>query len=216
MRMIIYILNNAEKRGPYTLEEVIGLIQRGENSLSNLAWREGMKGWQPLHSLTDIVEAVLPPIPSSLQNHDTKAGPPPIPNQTDVETKPPLESPQILSQPTPMPPAIIQATPALETSPETKNQQQCQSESNKRILPAFFLSLLLGVIGAHSFYAGRTVEGLILLILFILGVILSSLAGGIVSSLIFLFIFVCWLAAIFRTALGLYKDGQGRKITKWA
>ena len=47
-----------------------------------------MADWKPLHSFAGIAEAVMPPVPSIIQEHDTKAAPPPIPKQINVATLP--------------------------------------------------------------------------------------------------------------------------------
>lgn len=109
-----------------------------------------------------------------------------------------------------------------------------QPESDKRILSAFLLCLFFGYFGAHAFYAGRMRQGLLFLafpvtafLSFFMFFILSKLRfGGLFGGLFSMpFLFALALAPIFavifalgdliRIIAGSYKDGQGRKITKW-
>jgi hypothetical protein len=76
--MIIYIVKNGARQGPYSIEQVVELIRKGKYSMSDLTWREGMTGWQPIHSLADIVEAVLPPYPTPLKDQPGQSIPPTV------------------------------------------------------------------------------------------------------------------------------------------
>ena len=40
--------------------------------MTDLAWREGMADWQPIHAQPDLVEASLPPEPLNLQQPATR------------------------------------------------------------------------------------------------------------------------------------------------
>lgn len=68
--------------------------------------------------------------------------------------------------------------------------------SDKRILPAFLLCFLLGVFGAHRFYAGKIGTGLLELITF----------GG---------FGIWWLIDLILIVTGSFKDRDGQKITQW-
>jgi hypothetical protein len=72
-----------------------------------------------------------------------------------------------------------------------------EERTDRRILPAFLLCFLLGVFGAHRFYAGKT--GTALLQLFTLG-------GLGVWALVDLIMIVT----------GSFTDGRGRRITEWS
>jgi hypothetical protein len=69
-----YYIQNDEKRGSFSLEEMQSLADQGDITESTLVWKKGMKGWQPLveTELEDILpEDIPPPVPSEL--------PPPFP-----------------------------------------------------------------------------------------------------------------------------------------
>ena len=63
--MNIFIAKNDARNGPYTSEQVVDMVRKGEFQMSDLAWSEGMAEWRPIHSIAGIVEAVLPPLPST-------------------------------------------------------------------------------------------------------------------------------------------------------
>jgi hypothetical protein len=49
--MAIYILKNGERQGPYEESIVAGWLMNGICSPQDLAWRNGMKDWQPLSAI---------------------------------------------------------------------------------------------------------------------------------------------------------------------
>jgi hypothetical protein len=49
--MAIYILKNKEKQGPYEESVVAGWLMNGTCAPQDLAWRTGMKEWQPLSAI---------------------------------------------------------------------------------------------------------------------------------------------------------------------
>ena len=60
---MLFILKNGEKTGPYTIDQVVASIRKGELLMSDYAWQEGMIQWQPIHKMSDLVTAVLPAVP---------------------------------------------------------------------------------------------------------------------------------------------------------
>ena len=70
------------------------------------------------------------------------------------------------------------------------------SLSEKRILPAFVLAVLLGVFGAHRFYVGKMGTGFLMLF---------TLGGLGIWALIDMIIIAC----------GAFTDDEGNKITAW-
>ena len=68
--------------------------------------------------------------------------------------------------------------------------------SEKRILPAILLAFLLGVFGAHRFYVGKTMTGIIQLF---------TLGGLGIWALVDMILIVT----------GSFTDGDGEKITEW-
>ena len=70
------------------------------------------------------------------------------------------------------------------------------SMSEKRILPAMLLAVMLGFTGAHRFYAGRPKTGALQLV---------TLGGA----------GLWWFADIILLATGSFKDADGERITEW-
>ena len=71
-----------------------------------------------------------------------------------------------------------------------------EDRTDRRILPAFILCFFLGVFGAHRFYAGRTLTGILQLL---------TLGGLGIWMLVDLILIVT----------GSFTDGKGRRITEW-
>ena len=70
-------------------------------------------------------------------------------------------------------------------------------ESERRILPALLLGLLLGVFGAHRFYVGKVGTGILMILTF----------GG---------FFGIWvLIDLFVIVSGNFRDAQGRRLNVW-
>ena len=68
--------------------------------------------------------------------------------------------------------------------------------SDKRVLPAFLLCLFFGVFGAHRFYVGKIGTGILWL----------CTVGG---------FGIGWAIDLILIACGVFKDKQGRPITRW-
>jgi hypothetical protein len=69
-----YFIEDNQKRGSFSLEEMESFAHQGDINENTLVWKKGMKEWQPLSQteLNDILpEDAPPPIPSEL--------PPPFP-----------------------------------------------------------------------------------------------------------------------------------------
>jgi hypothetical protein len=202
--MNIYLLKDGEKRGPYSIIQVVEIIRNGECLMSDLAWREGMSDWKPIYTLEDIVEAALPPLPKEAQEQPSQDLPPPIPNQPESQP----QTPHVLM-------------PSSELNPDMNNIVN-QTASDKLRVPAILLCLFLGGIGLHAFYAGRKKQGIALIALFLSGFFSSSIGAttnsdgiSMLGVLCYVLLSIICLITSFRIALGKYVDGQGNKITKW-
>ena len=80
-----------------------------------------------------------------------------------------------------------------------------EDESDKRILPLFLLWFFLGALGAHAFYAGKSGQGLLILLMLITSFL-------VVPGIVLIFILLWDLVLILS---GAYPDGNDNKINKW-
>jgi tRNA A-37 threonylcarbamoyl transferase component Bud32 len=97
--------------------------------------------------------------------------------------------------------------------------------SDKRILPAFLLAFFFGVFGAHRFYVGKVVTGLLQLgallwwVFLIVACALGFWPGQPTLGLLLGFsVCGCIIMATIDwilLACGAFTDGQGKKITQW-
>lgn len=102
-------------------------------------------------------------------------------------------------------------------------------ESDKRILPLLIFFCFFGYFGVFAFYANRIAQGSFYLIALVVILLLSLLGPWVthllpfplqvllvVVQLLVLFVVVLALAIDFISIVtGSYKDGNGRKISKW-
>lgn len=51
MDQSIYILNEGEKQGPYTAQQLLAEVKNGKLSLSQSAWQHGLQNWVPLSNI---------------------------------------------------------------------------------------------------------------------------------------------------------------------
>lgn len=149
--MTIYIVKNEQKKGPYTLENAVGMIRKGEFSLSDLAWTEGMADWKPLHLFTDIAGSVMPPIPLKTQVTMPTVILPPIPKQVVEAVQPPFQQPQEASQQKPTQPVACQSHTSSSLQPSTPQVLAVAIKSAKKryiilLVVAMLLPLVISII----------------------------------------------------------------------
>jgi hypothetical protein len=75
----IYIAKEGKQIGPFPAEAIVGMIDRGELSVDDYFWREGMADWQPLSEWQTKADAPaevfsrsgdpLPTLPPALGEH---------------------------------------------------------------------------------------------------------------------------------------------------
>jgi TM2 domain-containing membrane protein YozV len=70
------------------------------------------------------------------------------------------------------------------------------TESSKKILPAFILCFLFGVLGVHRFYVGKIGTG-----------VLQILTGGGLGIWV--------LIDLIMIVVGSFTDKEGKKLTQW-
>jgi len=60
-----YVGKEGQQKGPFTEEDVRGMISRGELAATDLVWKEGMGEWQPLGEIEEFADAIAkaPPPP---------------------------------------------------------------------------------------------------------------------------------------------------------
>ncbi|WP_425905713.1 TM2 domain-containing protein [Nitrobacter sp. TKz-YC02] len=89
-----------------------------------------------------------------------------------------------------------------EYSPSRGPDYFYQPASRKSRLVTFLLAFFLGMFGAHRFYVGKIGTGIVQLLFTLSGI------GMLVSAP---WVLVDWIFVL----SGNFKDGQGRKITRW-
>jgi hypothetical protein len=62
--MNYYVLKDGQRNGPHSLEEIKGMICRGEYLLSGKIWREGLFEWTTISDLPELVDKIIPAPPS--------------------------------------------------------------------------------------------------------------------------------------------------------
>ena len=63
--MQIYIAKNGQKTGPFTTEQIHGMIASSMLNLNDSAWAEGHADWKPLHQLLGICPPAPPVVDAS-------------------------------------------------------------------------------------------------------------------------------------------------------
>ena len=179
--------------------------------------------------------AVAQPVPSKAVLADSvpAVAPPPI-GGNSLGRVPPVEPIQIPPPPStqakPCPfcgEAILVAAKKCKHCGEfldslmSRNATQTE-ESDKKILPLFLLFFFFGWLGIHAFYAGQRVQGLFYLsapIMFLIMVFVGHATTvpllGPLGILVLLLVPIFLIGDFVRIVLGVYKDGNGRRISKW-
>ena len=69
--MKIFVGKNNERSGPFTMDQVNESIEKGEFSLDDLGWYEGLNEWKPLRTIEGIIgDTVIPSSVSSSSNNN--------------------------------------------------------------------------------------------------------------------------------------------------
>lgn len=91
--MNLYIAQNGQQTGPFTLDDVNKKIAIGLVQPTDLAWHEGLAGWQALSTISGVLLAP-PPLPPPLPPPNFSI--PPLPKQT--LNADPIPSPALSNQ----------------------------------------------------------------------------------------------------------------------
>ncbi|MCB1279197.1 GYF domain-containing protein [Prosthecobacter sp.] len=80
-----YIIHHAAQAGPYTLEQLRGMIARGEISIDQSGWCEGMADWRPLREiLPPMMPQTAAPMPPPLPPRGFAASVQPAPKKKSL------------------------------------------------------------------------------------------------------------------------------------
>ena len=124
--MNIFVIEKGNRQGPFTTQQAVECIRQGRFQMTDMAWREGMNDWMPIHTLIDLVQAVLPPIPidSIANNLPARQNPK---EHKGVKLMP---SPKCLKE-------------AISDLPKTANlSEQTSKAMNKRIIPVIMILVM--------------------------------------------------------------------------
>lgn len=87
-------------------------------------------------------------------------------------------------------------------------QQPSENESKKSRLVALLLFIFLGYLGAHRFYAGKVVTGILIILFGLFGFVTLGIPW---------FLLGIWLIVDFILIVtGAFKDSKGKRITQWS
>jgi len=59
----IFIAENGNRQGPYSIHTLKEMIRRGDISLSDKAWYEGCAEWTRIRDMPELLDAIIPPLP---------------------------------------------------------------------------------------------------------------------------------------------------------
>ncbi len=136
--MQIYIAQNGQQIGTFTLDDVNSMLEEEFIQASDLAWHQGLDQWQPLDTLKGIVIPDLsippplptqtpPPLPKTSQPSGVfDSAPPPMP--TGFTTELPQALSGLNSQPPPLPHGFTNSFPQM---PITSNEKNGKTESSQ-------------------------------------------------------------------------------------
>ena len=71
--MKIFVGKNDEQYGPFTVNQINESIAKGEFSLEDLGWYEGLDEWKPLRNIEGIIDAAV--IASNVSSSSNNIGP---------------------------------------------------------------------------------------------------------------------------------------------
>lgn len=189
--MQLYITKGVQQIGPFSEEELRKQLDCGEAKYTDLAWHEGRADWVPLSEILPSKPVpISPPPPDHL---------PSITNAANAK----IEKPQRIAEGTvldsnnPTPPATKSSTapPSPPTPPAVEPTAYTKEQKDKKLISGM-LAILLGWLGVHKFYLGYKVEGVIMLVVSLLG------------SFLCLPSIVIWIVAIIEGIIYLSKSSD--------
>ena len=163
-----FIYKNGQQEGPYEPQAVIGMNLTPDT----FVWCEGMTDWKPISQVPELQQPQRPEPPQFTQQ---------IPQQA-----PPQAGPQGVPQGAPQYQQAYQQSQGgyqqqqyqqqYQQGPQQQYQQAYQQPNNypapgeKSKVTAGILALLIGGLGIHYFYLGKTTGGIVFLLLCCTGI----------------------------------------------
>jgi len=211
-----------EEVGPISSAELRNLAQRGAVKQDTPVRNRPDQIWVPAERVQGLfaVSNLAPPPPSPVN-------PAPIP-QTACGVISTVQSTQVRPCPFCGEEILVVAKKCKHCGEFFDSSTPCNAtqtaESDKRILPLLLLFWFFGGIGGHAFYAGRELWGLFYLSALPLGLVGVVAVNNVDSNTPLLLPLlmsllpvwaVCLVADLIRINSGVYKDGNGRRISKW-
>lgn len=94
-----------------------------------------------------------------------------------------------------------------------------EKKAKNKWLTTLLLSIFLGWAGAHRFYTGKSKTGILMLVLYIIGIVLVGSGGGQkppsgMVMLPYMAISIWYLVDLITIIIGKFKDGEGNYITR--
>lgn len=161
-----FIYKNGQQEGPYEPQAVIGM----KLSPDTFVWCEGMTDWKPISQVPELQQ----PQPASPPQF-TQQAPPQTPPQAAPQGGPHFQ--QAYQQPQGGYQQQQQYQQQYQQGPQQQYQQAYQQPNNYQPAPgekskvtAGVLALLLGGLGIHYFYLGKSTGGIVFLLLCCTGI----------------------------------------------
>lgn len=161
-----FIYKNGQQEGPYEPQAVIGM----KLSPDTFVWCEGMTDWKPISQVPELQQ----PQPTAPPQF-TQQAPPQTPPQAAPQGGPHFQ--QAYQQPQGGYQQQQQYQQQYQQGPQQQYQQAYQQPNNYQPAPgekskvtAGVLALLLGGLGIHYFYLGKSTGGIVFLLLCCTGI----------------------------------------------
>ena len=157
-----FIYKNGKQEGPYEAKAVIDM----KLSPDTFVWCEGMTDWKPISQVPELQQPQQPEPPRF-----TPQVPPQTPPQAGPQGGPQYQQPQYQQQYQQGPQQQYQQGPQQQYQQayqQPNNYQPAPSEKSK--VTAAILAILIGGLGIHYFYLGKTTGGIVFLLLCCTGI----------------------------------------------
>ena len=89
---------------------------------------------------------------------------------------------------------------------------EAQGISQKSRLALTLITFFLGWFGIHRFYTGKTGTGIIMLVLYVIGMVTVWFIFGLIPLAI---LFIWWLIDLIMSITGIFSDSSGNIVKNW-